>query len=203
MLMMKRNPLSLLFFTLFLTCCGAETSFAQATAQATVAVARTPSTGFRAEVLNQIADAEKKLIALAEAIPQEKYSYRPGEGVRSTSEVFMHVAGGNFMITSFVGAKPPEGLSRDMEKLTDKAKVVDMLKQSFEHVRQAVLNTSDADLEKATKLFGRDTTYRDVLLLLATHAHEHLGQTIAYARMSGITPPWTQARQSQTPRPPQ
>ncbi|MEJ7616302.1 MAG: DinB family protein [Pyrinomonadaceae bacterium] len=140
------------------------------------------------------------MIALAEATPKYKYSYRPGEGVRSTSEVLMHVAGGNFMISQFIGAKAPAGVGREMEKMADKAKVVDALKQSFEQVRQAVLNASDADLDKATKLFGRDATYRSVMLLLATHAHEHLGQAIAYARMSGVVPPGPPLASSTRPR---
>ena len=155
-----------------------------------------PSSGFRAEFLRHLEDAEKKLIALSEAVPQEKYSWRPAEGVRSMSEVFTHVAGGNYLITQAVGVKPPAGIDREVEKITDRAKVIDTLKGSFEHVRQAALNTSDADLDKSVNLFGRATTTRDVFLLLATHAHEHLGQAIAYARMNNVVPPWTAARQA-------
>ncbi|MBA2645188.1 MAG: DinB family protein [Pyrinomonadaceae bacterium] len=193
---MKRS--NVLALTLLILC-GTVMTHAQSVA--TTKTATAPTSGFRAEVLRQIEDAEKKLIALAEAVPQEKYSWRPAEGVRSTSEVFMHVAGGNFFIPQAIGAKPPASFNRDMEKITDKVKVVESLKQSFEHIRQAVLNTSDADLDKSVKLFGRDTTTRDVLLLLATHSHEHLGQAIAYARMSNVVPPWTAARPAQPQRP--
>jgi uncharacterized damage-inducible protein DinB len=160
-----------------------------------------PTAGVRAELLGQLEEAEKKLLALAEATPQEKYTWRPGEGVRSISEVYMHVAGANFNIPKAAGINPPAGLESDLEKIVDKAKVVDNLRRSFEHVRAALSSTADADMDKKVKLFGSDTTARDVFLLLATHAHEHLGQSIAYARMNNIVPPWTAARQQAQPQP--
>jgi uncharacterized damage-inducible protein DinB len=164
-----------------------------------------PTSGFRAEFLRQLDDVEKKMVALAEAVPQEKYSWRPAEGVRSVSEVYMHLAGANFMLPRFVGVEPPAGIDRSMEKtVTEKAKVVEQLKQSFDHVRQVALATADANLDHSTKLFGRDATIREAFLLMATHMHEHLGQAIAYARMNGVVPPWTAARQARQPeRPPQ
>jgi uncharacterized damage-inducible protein DinB len=166
--------------------------------------AATPSaSGPRAELVKQCNEVEKKFVDLAQAMPQEKYGWRPGEGVRSVSEVYMHVVGANYFIPSFAGVKPPEGLSRDMEKtVTEKAKVVEMLKKSFEHVRQALLSKSDADLDSPGKLFGQETTVRDVMLTTVTHMHEHLGQSIAYARMNGVVPPWTAAEQARQPAAP-
>ena len=175
--------------------CSAVASLAQGGQSPTATAA--PASGVRAELLRQLEDAEKKFVALAEAIPQEKYSWRPGEGVRSVSEVYMHVASANYNIPQAAGFKPPAGLESDLEKITDKAKVLDLLKRSFEHIRQAVLRTADADLDKSVKLFGNSTTVRDVFLTLVTHAHEHLGQSIAYARLNNIVPPWTAARQAQ------
>ncbi len=156
--------------------------------------AAAPVAGFRASFLKQIDDAEKKLIALSEAVPQEKYSWRPATGVRSISEVFMHVAGSNYFILNQMGVKTPAGLEANPEKITDKATVVNSLKRSFEFVRQTALNTSDADLDKSVNLFGDKATARDVLFLLATHVHEHLGQSIAYARTNGVVPPWSAVR---------
>ena len=153
--------------------------------------------GFRAEFLNQLDGVEKKLLDLAQATPEEKYTWRPGEGVRSVSEAYMHVAGANFFLTRMIGVEPPADVGRDLEKITDKAQVLELLKQSLEHVRQAVLKTPDAEMDKPVKMFGRETTVRDVFLLLALHQHEHLGQAIAYARMNGIVPPWSAARQRQ------
>lgn len=149
------------------------------------------SGGVRTEILRQIDDAREKLIALAEATPAEKFTWRPNDKVRSTSEVFMHVAGGNYFLPTLWGVKPPEGLSREMEKETDKAKVVDALRKSFEHVRKVVESTPEADLGRTIKIFDHDGTVREGLMLIATHAHEHLGQSIAYARMSGVVPPWS------------
>ncbi|TAK53299.1 MAG: DinB family protein [Bacteroidetes bacterium] len=154
--------------------------------------------GFRGDFLAQMKDVEEKIIGLAEAMPQEKYTWRPMEGVRSVSEVFMHIAGGNYLFPKFIGVKAPEGLSQDMEKtVTDKAKVKEVLKLSFEHIRKAVMEMKDNDLENPVKMFGKETTFRDAIFTAATHMHEHLGQAIAYARMNAIVPPWTAAEQAE------
>lgn len=162
-----------------------------------VALAQEPvaagKSSFGAHISKELADVEKKLVGLAEAVPAEKFGWRPAEGVRSVSEVYMHVAGGNYMLPSMLGTKMPEGISRDMEKtVTEKAKVVEALKGSFAHVRKAVEAVPDSDLEKNVKFFGQDKSERQMLLLLLNHAHEHLGQSIAYARMNGVAPPWSE-----------
>jgi uncharacterized damage-inducible protein DinB len=140
-------------------------------------------------------DAEQKMVGLAQAVPQEKFTWRPATGVRSISEVFMHVVGANLFIPTFAGVPRDTSvaLSRDSEtKVTDKAQVVDLLKKSFAHAKRAVMAVPDAELEAEVKLFGQPSTKRGVLVLVATHAHEHVGQSIAYARMNGVTPPWSQ-----------
>ncbi len=158
------------------------------------AKAAAPATGdVRGEILALVADAEKKLTALAEAMPAEKFGWRPGEKVRSVGEVFMHVAGGNYFLPTFWGVKVPEGIKpREFEPSGgDKAKVLSTMKASFEHVRSAIKNAPEADLGKAIKLFGEDATMRQAMMVSASHAHEHLGQAIAYARMNGVAPPWS------------
>ena len=150
---------------------------------------------FKADVLHTLDDTSKKLIDLAGAIPDDKYSYKPADGVRSTAEVFMHVAGGNYFISTFIGAKPPEGFNKEYEKsATEKAKVVEELTKSFAHLKAAIEKMSDKDLVKPIKLFGHDAHEQTVLLVLANHAHEHLGQAIAYARANGIAPPWSKGK---------
>ncbi len=150
--------------------------------------------GIRSELIRQIDDAQKKLLSLAEATPADKLAWRPAPGVRSTGEVFLHVAGGNYYLATLWGVKPPEGIDmRNIEKNAgDKAAVIDSMKKSFDHVRQAILAAPEAEMERNVKIFGRDGTLREAFLLVPVHAHEHLGQSIAYARMSGITPPWSQ-----------
>lgn len=154
------------------------------------------ATGLKKELIAQLADAESKLVALAEATPQEKFAFRPSEGVRSTSEVLVHVVGANFFLPQFAGVTRERGiqLTRDMEKtVTNKAQVVDLLKKSFAYAKQAVMDVPDAQMDAAVTYFGQPNTKRGVLVSIATHAHEHLGQSIAYARMNGVVPPWSQA----------
>ena len=156
-----------------------------------------PKAGFRAEMLGQLDDVEKKIEDLADAVPAEKYSWRPGEGVRSVSEVYVHIAGSNYFFMTFLGVKPPTKMDAGMEKtVTDKADVVKLLKPSFEHVRHTILNLGDSDLEKTTEMFGNTVTYRNALITEISHLHEHLGQSIAYARMNNVVPPWTAAEQA-------
>jgi uncharacterized damage-inducible protein DinB len=148
--------------------------------------------GLRGDVIKELDAVEKKFVGLAQAMPQEKYTWRPAEKVRSVSEVFVHIAGANFMIPAAIGIKPPAGLTRDMEKtITDKTQVVAKIQESFAHLRKGVMDTPDSDLDKPIKLFGRDSTVRGALFIMSNHLHEHLGQSIAYARTNGVTPPWS------------
>lgn len=148
--------------------------------------------GMRELFLQQLGDVEKKVNGLAQAVPADKYSWRPGEGVRSISEVFMHIAGANYLFPSMAGIKPPEGIDRNMEKtVTEKSKVQAALKQSFEHARKAAQGLSDPDMAKEIKFFGRPSTVEALLFIMANHMHEHLGQSIAYARVNGVVPPWS------------
>jgi len=161
------------------------------------AQAPTPS-GVRGEMLAWFKDAEDKLGQLAEATPEAKYAYRPGKDVRSTAEIFMHVAGGNYGVPTFWGVAPPEGFKfATYEKsLTTKADVQKALKDSFAHMEQHFMALSDADLDKPTEFFGMKSTVRGGYMLLLSHVHEHLGQSIAYARVNGIVPPWTAKQQA-------
>jgi uncharacterized damage-inducible protein DinB len=149
--------------------------------------------GARESILFQIDQAREKLISLAEAIPAEKFAWRPGEGVRSAGEVFNHVSAANYFLPTFWGAKIPAGVDpRNLEKDGgDKAKTIDTLKKSFDQLKQEIQAVPEADLGRQIKLFGHDATVRDAMLVLASHAHEHLGQSIAYARMNGVVPPWS------------
>ena len=155
-----------------------------------------PRSGFFVDYLEQMAHVEKKLVDLAEAVPTEKFGWRPAEGVRSVSEVYMHVAVANFYIPKMIGHEPPAGFSGDIEKtITEKSSVVANLKQSVEHLRKAVMQVSDSDLEKPADFFGQKTTVRGILFNLMNHMHEHLGQSIAYARSNGVVPPWSASGQ--------
>jgi uncharacterized damage-inducible protein DinB len=155
--------------------------------------ATTPPPGVRGEILGWIEDAEKKLTELANATPEARYAWRPTKDARSTGEVFMHVVTANYHLSGMAGATPPAGVDlKSYEKsLTKKAEIDKALADSFAHVKKALIAASDADMDKPADLFGRKTTVRGVYLLVLSHAHEHLGQSIAYARMGNIVPPWT------------
>ncbi len=158
-----------------------------------------PSSGARAEFLEEIAYYEQRYMRLAEAIPADKYAWRPGEGVRSIGEVYAHISAANYGVARALGTQPPAGL--DFKAITaaaaDKAKVARLLKESFAHFRQAILAISEADMDKPQKMFNRQTTVRGAFIMITGHFGEHLGQSIAYARLNGITPPWTEEAQQQ------
>src|SRR5262249_3327388 len=142
---------------------------------------------------------EGRYTRLADAVPAEKYSWRPAEGVRSIGEVYAHIVAANYGIARAFGAAMPAGIDPKTINSTanDKPKVVQALKDSFAHFRQAILALKDADNDKSMKMFGRDTTQRGAFIMVTGHTGEHLGQSIAYARMNGIVPPWTEEAQQQ------
>jgi uncharacterized damage-inducible protein DinB len=162
---------------------------ASAKAPQKAAPAAAPPQGFRAEFLANLDDVQQKIISLAEATPAEKFSWRMDSDVRSVSEVYMHIAGGNYFLATFLGADAPK-MNGDMEKtVTKKAEVIAELKKSFEHLRAAVNKVED--LEAPVKMFGNTTTRRGVLMTVHGHLSEHLGQSVAYARMNNVVPPWS------------
>lgn len=165
----------------------ATTAFAQAASQAAAA-----PKGIRADMLAQLDDAAGKLEQLAGAIPEDKLAWRPGDGVRSVGEVLMHVTGANYYIPTFAGVKAPADAPQG-ENAPSRAEAIAQMKRSFDHVRAAIRSMSDRDLDKPATMFGQQTNYRNVFLTTVTHAHEHLGQLIAYARTNGVTPPWSRA----------
>ncbi len=164
-----------------------------ATAQGMAAAAAEPTTGYRAEFLKEMKYFEGRFTQLAEAIPAEKFTWRPAEGVRSVSEVLLHIAGANQGLPGMAGIKPPAGFSNQgyEKSTTDKAKIIAEVKKSFEHIRAAAAQMSDADADKAMKVFGMDMTGRSFAFFMARHLGEHLGQLIAYARVNGVVPPWS------------
>ena len=154
------------------------------------------ATGVKAELIRAIESAEGHAIALAEKFPQEKYGWHP-EGARTTGEVFMHIAAGNYSYANLLGVPRPEGMTgAALAKITDKAQIIDILKKSFAQVKGAIEN---ADVEKPVKLYGRDTVAREVMIAAVAHCHEHVGQLIAYARVNGIVPPWSEEQPAARP----
>jgi len=122
----------------------------------------------------------------------EKFSWRPAPGVRSTSEVYMHIAGANFYLLSVTGPKMPADWKEGMEKtVTSKAEVIDWLKRSLDAVKEAHLAERPKDLRRKVHIADRDATVDGIYLRIILHANEHMGQLVAYARMTGVIPPWS------------
>ena len=133
-----------------------------------------------------------QLIALAEATPAANFGWRPAEGVRSTSEVYMHVVVANYYMLDLAGQKAPAGFNRDMvKKVTSKAEVIEWLKRSLDAVKKAHATATPADLARKVNASGADTTIANVYLRMIVHNNEHMGQLVAYARMTGVVPPWS------------
>src|SRR6266849_4237136 len=156
-----------------------------------------PTSGFRAEFLEGITYYEQGYTRLAEAMPTEKYTWRPAEGVRSVGEVFTHITAANYGIARALGTAPPAGF--DPKAITalsaDKPKVVQALRDSFEHFHRAIVALNEADADKPQNMFNRHTTLRGSFIAITGHLGEHLGQSIAYARVNGVVPPWTEEAQ--------
>jgi uncharacterized damage-inducible protein DinB len=176
--------------------------FGQATPSATAAPTAAPT--FQSDWTSDVEFVGKRLVDLASAVPAEKYGWRPAPGVRSVSEVYMHVVGANYFLPSLVGGKLPEGFDQTMEtKVTDKAKVIEWLKKSIDNAKTigGGLSNADLDAKMVVKfLGGREMTKRRILMIVQTHMHEHLGQSIAYARSNGVTPPWSETEQAPAPK---
>ena len=134
----------------------------------------------------------QQLIALAEATPADKFSWRPASGVRSTSEVYMHIVFANFYLLSVTGPKMPADLKRELQTtVTAKPEVISWLKRSLDAVKEAHKGETSKDLDRKVHIADRDATVDGMYLRIIVHANEHMGQLVAYARMTGVVPPWS------------
>ena len=139
----------------------------------------------------ELTHVTKQLVALAEATPADKFAWRPAPGVRSMSEVYMHIAIANFYLLNQTGLKEPE-VTTELEKtVTSKADVIDWLKRSLGAVKTARAQLKPGDLERKVKIGGKVVPADGVYLRIIIHNNEHMGQLVAYARMNGIVPPWS------------
>jgi uncharacterized damage-inducible protein DinB len=153
-------------------------------------------------LLRDLAMAEQKLMALAEAIPEDKYGWRPAEGVRSVGEVLMHIAADNYFLPTAAGTAAPAStgiMPNDYpsvqayeQRSATKAEAMRAMRESFVHLRSSMERTPDAFLAQQLKIFGMELSGLDLWVLTTTHLHEHLGQLIAYARSNAVAPPWSQ-----------
>jgi uncharacterized damage-inducible protein DinB len=151
--------------------------------------AQSSSSGIQAAYAADADKLSQKFVGLAKVMA-EKYDWRPGQGIRSPAEVFNLIVMENGMLTrTLTGATAPAGPRP--APITDPAQLQDALKNSYADLQKAISGLSDVDLKAPVKLFGRDMNKQAAIMLLMSDQHEHLGQSIAYARVNGVVPPWS------------
>lgn len=162
-------------------------------AEPDVADHTTASYDMKAQALLDLGVVQKKFVDLANAVPDKKLLWRPSADSRSFAEVFLHVAGERYQILSLMGAAPPSGFNaKAFEKMTtDKARILEELNRSWEFAEKTINGMNNADFAKLLPKLGPQANAGDVVYILVADAHEHLGQSVAYARENGIVPPWT------------
>ncbi len=193
---MKKSILLATFLWLSLTV-GTLGAFAQNMQSAAPADTTPPSYDMKPQSLLDLEGMQQKFVALANAVPADKMTWRPSPDSRSFAEVFLHVAGERYSILALGGAVPPAGFdAKTYEKsTTDRARIVEELNKSWEFTKATINAMTNADFAKPIPKLGPQANAGDVIYILVSDAHEHLGQSIAYARANGIVPPWTLAAQ--------
>lgn len=156
-------------------------------------VGQSSPSDFRDEFLRHFEQSSRKVQSLAEVVPQDLYDWSPGEGVMPIAQVYMHIARYNFMyLETSLGIVPPDNMDySDIETITDKEQVRSILQQSVDHVRAQIARMTDEEITAETVLYGRNVAAWTVLFQLLAHMNEHVGQSVSYARMNGIVPPWS------------
>lgn len=159
---------------------------------ATAQEAPQPTT-YQQEFTGSMNYSQDQIVKLIEAIPQEKYSWRPDEGVRSVSEVILHIAASTYNLSSALGTPLPAGLdTKTMEKsTTDKAEILKAINEAYAFSKASVDAVKDDQMNDMVTLPFGTFTKRSLIMIIATHSYEHKGQLIAYTRVNGIAPPWS------------
>lgn len=167
-------------------------------ARAQDAAATESAVALRTTFVTDLDTLQARFLSLAEAIPADKYSWRPAAGVRSIGEVFMHVASEYYVFTPLAyGATPSPIVGRGkaafakFESSSTKEDALKHLREGFAYAKQSLAGVEPANLVGARKMFGGEFTIAQTSFLMSGDLHEHLGQLIAYARSNGVTPPWT------------
>lgn len=152
-----------------------------------------PSYDMKAQSLVDLQIVQKKFVDLANAVPADKFSWRPSDDSRSFAEVLLHVAAERYQILGLGGAVAPSDFNgKTFEKsTTDKAQIIDQLNKTWAFTEKTINGMTNADFAKLLPKLGPQANAGDVIYILVADAHEHLGQAVAYARVNGVVPPWT------------
>ena len=155
---------------------------------ATFAPAQAQPAGIQAAYAKDLGTLSGKFTGLARVMAG-KYDWRPGQGVRSVGDVFNLIVRENGVLVGVLSGTPNTGAAP--AAITDPEKMQAALNASYANLQKAVTGLSDSDLQTPVKLFGHDLTKQGAVMLLLGDQHEHLGQSIAYARSNGVVPPWS------------
>jgi uncharacterized damage-inducible protein DinB len=158
-------------------------------------------TGLTAELAKAMSDVESKILQLANVMNAAQYDWRPGEGVRSTGEVLMHISADNYFLPAVLGVAAPAATrisatdystvqAYERQRLGREETIADV-RASFEHLQRALTQIPESSMDRSVQVFGQEFTTRGFLVMTLAHLHEHLGQLIAYARSNGVAPPWS------------
>jgi len=153
-----------------------------------VPLAQAQPAGMQAALGKDAGTLSDKFTGLARVM-SGKYDWKPGQGVRSVGDVFNLIVMENGMLVGVLSGTPNTGAKP--APITDPEKLQEALKASYLNLQKAITGLSDNDLQARVKLFGRDMTKQNALILILEDQHEHLGQSIAYARSNGVVPPWS------------
>lgn len=162
-------------------------------ARAQEVITKESAAALKAAYVADVGAMHTKFLGLAQAFPEDKYTWRPMDGVRSVSEVLTLIAfEGYVLVPSMFGGKADATVDRaKISALTDKAQIVDHINKAFAHAKAQLEAIDPATLTGKRKIFGRDMSFGEGALALSGDMHEHLGQLIAYARTNRIVPPWS------------
>jgi len=155
---------------------------------ATLARAQAQPAGLQAAYAKDLGTLSDKFTGLARVM-SGKYDWKPAQGVRSVADVFNLIVKENGLLAGVLSGTTNTGAPP--APITDPEKMQEALKASYLNLQKAITGLSDNDLQAPVKLFGRDWTKQDALMHILEDQHEHLGQSIAYARTNGVVPPWS------------
>ena len=152
------------------------------------------------EFVGQVVFVQGRIMDLANAVPQENYSWRPAEGVRSVGEVYLHTAFANYICVTVSGGTVPKEVGFEMDfskanawetQTTDKTVILEKVNESFTILKERISVLTEEDLNREVEVFGMKMSTRNFIISMIGHSHEHLGQSVAYGRINGVTPPWS------------
>ena len=197
-----RFPLALALVAAAALPLAAQSAASAESAKPAKAAPAANTAGLAADLLRDLSQVERKTLALARAIPADKFGWRPSEGTRSVGEVLLHVAADNYLLPAALGYVPDAatGIKGDDYKTAqafenrklDRDATIAELEKSFAFLRSSLTATTQEKLGEQVSLFGQKFSGQQTWIMTATHLHEHLGQLIAYARANNVTPPWSQ-----------